>query len=136
MQSLKLTNLAIHVEIRWHRRVYDNRLNGWSQCPVGEPVCRDPPACGHHTTFICMGPHSTMGVAREMSEFNIKPPLRATRLIFPQGYYLKTFLKLDTSSRQRRFGIRAFPPQGELLKTTEPHLTVCQSYRGQLGPIR
>ena len=64
------------------------------------------------------------GAAGERSEFNIKPPLGAPLLIFPQ---------VDTSARQRGFEIRVFPLLGELPKAIEPHLPVCQLYRWQLG---
>ena len=43
--------------------------------------------------------------AGERSEFNIKPPLGAPLLIFPQGYLLKSFPRVDTSARQR--GLRS-----------------------------
>ena len=74
------------------------------------------------------------GAAGETSEFNIKPPLGAPLLIFPRGYLLKSFPRVDTSARQRRFEIRVFPLLGELPKAIEPHLPVCQLYRRQLGP--
>ena len=105
MHSPQPTNLTIHLEIRWHKRVCDDRLNGWLQCPAGE-----------------------------RSEFNIKPPLGAPLLIFPRGYLLKSFPRVDTSARQRGFEIRVFPLLGELPKAIEPHLPVCQLYRWQLGP--
>ena len=66
--------------------------------------------------------------------FNIKPPLGAPLLIFPQGYLLKSFPRVDTSARQWGFEIRVFPLLGELPKAIEPHLPVCQLYRWQLGP--
>ena len=69
-----------------------------------------------------------------MSEFNIKPPLRAPLLIFPRAYLLKSFPQVDTSARQRGFEIRVFPLLGELPKAIEPHLPVLQLYRWQLGP--
>ena len=74
------------------------------------------------------------GAAGERSEFNIKPPLGAPLLIFPRGYLLKSFPRVDTSARQRGFEIRVFPLLGELPKAIEPHLPVCQLYRWQLGP--
>ena len=74
------------------------------------------------------------GAAGERSEFNIKSPLWATLLIFHRGYLLKSFPKVDSSARQRRFDIRVFPLLGELPKAIEPHLPVCQLYRRQLGP--
>ena len=112
----------------------DNRLNGWLQCPAGDPVCLDPPACGHHTGFICGGTLPPWGSAGERSEFNIKPPLGDPLLIFPRGYLLKSFPQVDISARQRGFEIRVFPLLGELPKAIEPHLPVCQLYRWQLGP--
>ena len=114
--------------------VCDDRLNGWLQCPAGDPVCRDPPARGHHTGFVCGGSLPPCGAARERSEFNIKPPLGAPLLIFPRGYLLKSFPRVDTSARQRGFEIRVFPLLGELPKAIEPHLPVCQLYRWKLGP--
>ena len=48
------------------------------------------------------------GAAGEMSEFNIKPPLRAPLRIFPRGYLLKSFPQVDTFARQRGFEI-SFP---------------------------
>ena len=41
------------------------------------------------------------GAAGERSEFNIKLPLGAPLLIFPRGYFLKSFPQVDTSSRQQ-----------------------------------
>ena len=113
--------------------VYDDRLNGWLQCPAGDPVCRDPPARGHHTGYVCGGTLPPWGAAWERSEFNIKPPLGAPLMIFPQGYLLKSFPRVDTSARQRGFEISVFPLLGELPKPIEPHLPVCQLYRWQLG---
>ena len=89
------------------------------QCPAGDPVCRDPPARGHHTGFICGGNLSPCGAAGERSEFNIKPPLGAPLLIFPRGYPLKSFPRVDTSARQRGFEIRVFPLLGELPKAIQ-----------------
>ena len=74
------------------------------------------------------------GAAWERSEFNIKPPLGAPLLIFPRGYRLKSFPRVETSARQRGFEIRVFPLLCELPKAIEPHLPVCQLYRWQLGP--
>ena len=74
------------------------------------------------------------GAAGERSEFNIKPPLGASLLIFPRGYLLKSFPRVDTSARQRGFEIRVFPLLGELPKAIEPQLPVCQLCRWQLGP--
>ena len=73
-------------------------------------------------------------VAGERSEFDIKPPLEAPLLIFPQGYLLKSFPQVDTSARQRGHEIRVFPLLGVLPKAIETHLPVCQLYRWQLGP--
>ena len=55
-------------------------------------------------------------------------------LVFPRGYFLKSFPQVDTSAKQRGLEIRVFPPQGELLKAIKPHLPACQLYRWQLGP--
>ena len=74
------------------------------------------------------------GAAGERSEFNIKPPLGAPLLIFPRGYLLKSFPRVDTSARQRGIEIRVFPLLCELPKAIQPHLPVCQLYRWQLGP--
>ena len=74
------------------------------------------------------------GAAGERSEFYIKPPLGAPLLIFPRGYLLKSFPRVDTSARQQGFEIRVFPLLGELPKAIEPHLPVCQLCRWQLGP--
>ena len=74
------------------------------------------------------------GAAGERSKFDIKPPLEAPLLIFPQGYLLKSFPQVDTSARQRGFEIRDFPLLGGLPKAIESHLPVCQLYRWQLGP--
>ena len=79
------------------------------QCPAGDPVCRDPPARGQHKGFICGGNLPPCRAAGERSEFNIKPPLGAPLLIFPRGYLLKSFPRVDTSARQRGFEIRVFP---------------------------
>ena len=77
---------------------------------------------------------SPCGAAGERSESNIKPPLGAPVLIFPRGFLLKSFPRVDTSARQRGFEIRVFPLLGELTKAVESHLPVCQLYRWQLGP--
>ena len=63
-------------------------------------------------------------VAGERSEFNIIPPLGAPLLIFPRGYLLKSFPRVDTSASQRGFEIRVFPLLGELPKAIEPHMPV------------
>ena len=110
------------------------RLNGWLQCPAGDPVCREPPARGHHTGFICGGNLPPCGAAGKRSEFNIKPLLGTPLLIFHRGYLLKSFPRVDTSARQRGFEIRVFPLLGELPKAIEPHLPVCKLYCWQLGP--
>ena len=52
-----------NLEIRWHRKACGDRLSEWLQCPVGDPVCRDPPARGQHMGFICRGSHPRMGAA-------------------------------------------------------------------------
>ena len=54
VHSLQPTNLTIHEEIRWHKRVCDDRLNGWLKCPAGDPNSRDPPAREHQTGFVCV----------------------------------------------------------------------------------
>ena len=51
--------------------------------------------------FICGGSIPPWGAAGERSEFNIKPPLEASILIFPQGYLLKSFPQVDSFTRQR-----------------------------------
>ena len=99
------------------------------------PSLTDQPARGHHTGFICGGSLPPWGAVGEKSEFNIKPPLGAPLLIFPRGYLLMSFPRVDTSARQRGFQIRVFPLLGELPKAIEPHLPICQLYRWQLGPI-
>ena len=58
------------------------------------------------------------GAAGERSEFNIKPLLGAPLLIFPRGYLLKSFSRVDTSARQQGFEIRVFPLLGELPKVS------------------
>ena len=102
--------------IIWHRNVCDDQLIGWLQHTDGDPVCRDPPAHGHHTGFICTGFPSPMGTAGERPEFDIKPLFGAPLLIFPQG---KIF------ARQRALQIRVFL-LGELPKAIKPHLPVYQ----------
>ena len=77
---------------------------------------------------------SPWGAAGERSESDIKPPLGAPLLIFPQGYLLTSFLQVDTFARHQVFEIRIFPLLGELPKAIEPHMPVCQLYRWQLGP--
>ena len=71
-------------------------------------ICREPPACGHHTSVICRWFHSPMAAAGVSSEFDMKPPLGAPLLIFPRGHVPKSFPQGDTSARQRRVGIRFF----------------------------
>ena len=73
------------------------------------------------------------GATGERSEFSIKPPLGDPLLIFPRGYFLKSFPQVDTSVRQRGFVIRVLPFLGELPQAIEPHLRVCQLYRWQVG---
>ena len=75
-----------------------------------------------------------MGAAGERPEFDIKPPLGAPLLIFPRGYLLKSFPQGDTYARQWGFEIIVFPLLGELPKAIEPHLSIYQLYRWQLGP--
>ena len=134
MHSLQPTNLTIHYEIRWHKRVCDNRLNGWLQCRAGDPVFRDPPARGHHTGFICWGSLPPWGTAGERSEFNIKPALGAPLLIFPRGYLLKSFPQVDTSASQRGFEIRVLPLLCELPKAIESHLPFASYTAGNSVP--
>ena len=95
------------------------------------------PACAwtpHGFFFVGGSFPPPCAAAGERSEFNIKPPLGAPLLIFPRGYLLKSFPQVDTSARQRRFEIRVFPRLGEMQKAIEPHLSVCQLCRWQLGP--
>ena len=67
VHSPQPTNLTIHEEIRWRKRVCDERLNGWLQCPAGDPVYRDPPARGYHTVFLCGGfPSHLVSCRREV----------------------------------------------------------------------
>ena len=102
--------------------------------------CRRPslsgPACAWtpHGFYLWGVTIPSCGAAGERSEFNIKPPLGAPLLIFPRGYLLKSFPRVDTSARQRGFEIRVFHLLGELPKAIEPHLPVCQLYRRQLDP--
>ena len=102
----------------------------WRRPSLSGPACAWTP----HGFLSVGGSLPPWGAAGERSEFNIKPPLGAPLLIFPQGYLLKSFLQVDTSSRQRGFEIRVFPLLGELPKAIEPRLPVCQLYRCQLGP--
>ena len=98
------------------------------------PSLSDPPACGHHTGFICGGSLPPCGATGERSEFNIKPLLGDPLLIFLRGYLLMCLQQVDATARQRGFEIRVFPLLGELPKAIEPHLPVCQLCRWQLGP--
>ena len=75
-----------------------------------------------------------MGAAGERPVLDIKWPIRASLLIFPQGNNLKFLPQGNTSARQQGFEIRLFPLLGELPKAIEPHLPLCQVYRWQLGP--
>ena len=109
MHSPQPTNLTIHLQIGWHRRVCDDRLNGRLQCPAGDLVSLGPLARGHHMGFVCRGSLHTGGAAGVSPEFNIKPPLGAPLLIFQRLYLLKSFLQGDTSARQRGFEIRVPP---------------------------
>ena len=34
---------------------HTDQHRGWFQRRAGDPVCQDPPAHGHHISFICMG---------------------------------------------------------------------------------
>ena len=69
----------------------------------------------------------------ERSEFNMKPPLGAQLLIFPQDYLLKSS---TTGYFRKTVGceIRVFPLLGELPKAIEPQTHGCQLYRWKLGP--
>ena len=107
MHSPQPTNLAFQKEIRWHRRVGDDRLNGWLLRPAGEPVCRDPPVGGHHMAFFPQAfPCAPKGASDEMPEFYIKLPLEAPLLIFHRSYLLKSFPHGDTSARHRGFEMK------------------------------
>ena len=90
-------------------KVSDDRRSGWLKCPAGDPVCRDPPACGNHMGFICRG-FCPLWV---LPEFDIKLSLGAPLLIFPHGYLLKSFQQGDTYTRQQGFEIGVFPILGE-----------------------
>ena len=84
------------------------------------------------TQVLCVGGiFPPMGAAGERPEFDIKPPLGASLLIFSRGYLLKSFPQGDTSARQRGFEIRDFLLLGDLPKAIEPHLPICHL---QLGP--
>ena len=76
--------------------VNGDRLSGWLQCPAGDPVCRDPPAIGHHTGFIRRCSLPPMGATGERPEFDIEPPLRSPLQIFQRGFILKTFPQGDS----------------------------------------
>ena len=106
------------------KRVCDDRINGWLQCPAGEPVCRDRLRVDTTRVFLWEGSIPPWGAAGERSEFSIKLPLGAPLLIFPRGYLLKSFPQVDTSARRRGFEIRVFPLLGDLPKAIEPHLPV------------
>ena len=47
--------------------------------------------------FVCRGSLPTMRTDGEIPEFDIKLPLGAPLMIFPQGYLLKSFPQGDTS---------------------------------------
>ena len=72
-----------------------------------DPVWRDPRVRGHHR-FYLIGFPSPMGAAKERQEFDMKAPLGAPLIIFPQSYLLMSFPQGDTSERQRVFEIRVF----------------------------
>ena len=57
----------------------------------------------------------------ESLEFDIKPPLGVSFLIFPRGYLMKSFLHEDALARQRVCEIRVFPLLSELPKAFEAH---------------
>ena len=95
-----------NLDIRWHWDVCDNRSNGWLQHPAGDHVCRDRPACGHHTGLYLSTFPFHMGADGDRPEIDIKPPLGVPILIFPRVNILKSFPHEDISARQRRFGIR------------------------------
>ena len=95
---------------------------------VGTRLCVDTTQ-----VFSVEGSLPLWGAAGERSEFNIKPPLGAPLLIFPRGYLLKSFPRVDTSARQQSLK-SVFCLLGELPKVIEPHLPVCQLYGWQLGP--
>ena len=134
VHSPQPTNLTIHQEIRWHKRVCKtDSMDGCNVLPqtqfVGIRLRVDTTR-----VFFVRGSLPPWGAAGERSECNIKPPLGAPLLIFPRGYLLKSFPQVDNSARQRGFEIRVIPLLGELSKTIEPHLPVYQLYRWQLGP--
>ena len=76
---------------------------------VGTCLCVDTTE-----VFICMGFSAPMEAAGGRLEFDIKPPLGAPLMIFPQGYLLKSFQQRDTSSRQRVLKISFPSPSGGL----------------------
>ena len=95
------------------------------------------PACARTPNgFHLQGFPSTEGVTGEIPMFDIKPHLGAPRLIFTQGYLLKSFPYGDTSARQREFQIRVFSLLGELPKAIEPRLPACQLCHWHLGPTK
>ena len=115
---------------------FDDRTNQWLHRPAGDSACRDPPARGCHTGFICVGSLQPMRAAGERPEFDIRPPLGNPRLIVPRGHIQKTFPHGNTSAKNWWFKIRTFPLLGKLPMAIEPHLPVCQLYRWQLDPIK
>ena len=67
-------------EIRWHIKVSKDMLSGWLQRTVGDQICRDPPARGHHTGIICLGFLPPMGATGERPDIEVTPPLEAPLL--------------------------------------------------------
>ena len=88
--------MAIHKEIRWHKKVSDHRFSGWLKRSVGDSYCRDQPASKHHMGFVCTRFSSSL------------------RLIVPRVYLLRYFPQRDTSASQRGFAFRIFLLLGEL----------------------
>ena len=75
-----------------------------------------------------------MVAAGERSEFDIKPPLGDPLLILSRGYFLKSFLQRDISTRQRVFEIIVFLFIDKLPKAIKPHLSVSSHIAGNPVP--
>ena len=128
------TNLTIHLEIRWHKRICYDRLNGRLQCHAGDPVFLDPPASGHHTGLICGRFKCHLGSCRGDDRVSHKTAFLGSTHDFSSRLSPEVFFTCGYFRKTAGFEISVFPLLGELPKTIEPHLPICQLYRWQLGP--
>ena len=117
--------MAFHKKIRQHRQKKTSSVDGCGILPETQFV--QTCLCVDTTQVLSVGGSIPQWVATgERPEFDIKPPLVTSLLIFPRSYLLKSFPQEETFSRQQGFKIRVFPLLGEMPKAIKPHLTAIQ----------